>query len=63
MEKKITSFVRFSDKESLDCTVKSLKDSGVVDKIVIVTGIDSVPDFKDPEITYLKSEGFSSTDQ
>jgi hypothetical protein len=61
MEKKITSFVRFSGRESLECTVKSLKDSGVVDKIVIVTGIDSVPDFKDPEITYLKSEGFSST--
>ena len=61
MGKKITSFVQYSYRESLDCTVKSLKDSGVVDKIVILTGIDNVPDFKDPEITYLKSEGFSST--
>jgi hypothetical protein len=50
MEKKITSFVPFSDKESLDHTVKSLKDSGVTAKIVIVAGIDAEPDFKDPVV-------------
>ncbi len=61
MEKKITSFVPFSDKESLDRTVKSLKDSGVTARIYIVTGSDSEPDYKDPEVTYMKSGGFAST--
>jgi len=61
MDKKITSFIPFSDKESLDCTVKSLKDSGVVSSIVIVTGIDSVPDSTYPEVTYMKSAVFAST--
>jgi hypothetical protein len=35
MEKKITSFVPFSDKESLDHTVKSLKDSGVTANFIV----------------------------
>jgi Glycosyl transferase family 2 len=61
MEKKITSFIPFSDKESLDCTIKSLKDSGVVTGIVIITGIDSVPDSSYSEVTYMKSSGFAST--
>ncbi len=61
MEKNITSFVPFSDKESIDCTIRSLKSTGIVDRIVIVTGIDTVADFKDPEVTYIKSEGFAST--
>ena len=61
MEKKITSFVPFSDKESLDRTVKSLKDSGVTAGIYIVAGSDSEPDYKDPEVTYMKSGGFAST--
>ncbi len=56
MEKKITSFIPFSDKESLDITVKSLKKSGVIDSIVIITGYDSVPDYTYPEVQNIKSE-------
>jgi hypothetical protein len=62
MDKKITSFIPFSDKESLDITVKSLKKSGIVDSIVIITGFDSGPDFTYPEVQNIKSEGFASTD-
>jgi len=61
MEKKITSFLPFSDKESLDYTIKSLKNSNVVDSIVIITGFDSVPGSTYPEVTYIKSDGFAST--
>lgn len=61
METKITSFLPLSDKESLDCTIKSLKDSGVMADIVILTGFDHVPDFKYAEVNYLKSEEFAST--
>ena len=61
MENKITCFLPLSDKESLECTVTSLKNSGAVASIIIVSGIDNVPDFKDPEVAYLRSEGFSST--
>jgi hypothetical protein len=61
MEKKITSFIQSSDNESLDCTIKSLKDSGVVADIVIITGPDSVPWHTYPEVKYLKSDGFAST--
>ena len=38
MGKKITSFLPDSDIESLNFTVKSLKDTGVVAGILIVTG-------------------------
>jgi len=61
MEKKITSFLPFTDKESLDCTIKSMKDSGVVAGIVIVTRLGQVPEFKDPEVVYLESGNFAST--
>jgi hypothetical protein len=61
MEKKITSFVPFSDKESLEYTVTSLKDSGVIDRIFIVSGTDFVPDYEDHVVAYLKSDGFAST--
>jgi hypothetical protein len=61
MEKKVASFLPFSDKESLDRTVKSLKDSGQMADIFILKGMDSVAEFKYPEVKYLRSEGFSST--
>jgi len=62
MGKDITSFLPDSDLESLDYTVKSLKNSGVVAGIVIVTGNGSHPENKDPDIKYLKADGFASTD-
>jgi len=62
MGKKITSFLPDSGLESLDCTVKSLKNSGVVAGIVIVTGNGSHPEIKDRDIKYLNTDGFTSTD-
>ena len=61
MGKKITAFLPNSDSESLGSTVKSLKDSGVVAGIFIITGNTSEPAIKDPEVSYLRSEGFAST--
>jgi len=61
MGKKITAFLPDSDSESLACTVKSLKDSGVVAGIFIITGNASEPAIKDPEVSYLRSDGFAST--
>ncbi len=61
MEKKITSFLPFSDKDSLGCTIKSLKDSGVMADIFIITDFDYVPDYQYSEVNYKKSEGFAST--
>lgn len=61
MEKTITSFLPFSDKESLDCTIKSLNDSGVMADIFILTDFEGVPDFQYPVAKFLKSEGFTST--
>ena len=62
MGKKITSFLPDSDTESLNSTVKSLKDTGVVAGIFIVTGNGSHPEIREPEIKYLNTDGFASTD-
>jgi len=61
MEKKVASFLPFSDKESLDHTIKSLKDSGQMADIVILKGTDSIAELQYTEVKYLRSEGFSST--
>lgn len=60
MEKKITCFMPFSDKESIEFTVASLKSSHLVARINIVTGNDIKPDFSDPLVSYLKADGFGS---
>jgi hypothetical protein len=62
MGKKITSFLPDSDTESLNSTVKSLKSTGVVAGIFIVTGNGSHPEIREPEIKYLNTDGFASTD-
>jgi hypothetical protein len=61
MEKKITSFIPFSDKASLEYTVKSLKNSDAVDRIVIMTGIDTLPDNEYPGASCMKAGEFAST--
>lgn len=60
MEKKITCFMPFSDKESLESTVASLKSSHLVEGISIVAGNDIKQDFSDPMVSYMKTDGFAS---
>ena len=61
MEKRITCFIPFSDNESIVCSLDSLKMSGVVDKIVIVTKDETYPDYSGPDVMFLRSEGFAAT--
>lgn len=62
MEKKVTCFIPYTDKQSIDFTISSLKGSGLAEKIVIVSGKESISDDSDPDVTYLFSKGFSSTE-
>ncbi len=48
MEQKIACFMPFSGKQSSELTVAALKASGVVDKIIIVTGDNTHPEIIDP---------------
>lgn len=61
MDKKITCFIKLSDKASLESTVASLKKSEVISRIIIVAGKDTIVDYNDPDVNYLYCEGFSST--
>lgn len=62
MERKITAYLPDSDMESLTSTVKSLKETGVVTDIFIVTGNESNQEIKVQGIKYLNTNGFASTD-
>ena len=61
MEKRITCFIPNSDKDSLQYTVNSLKNSGLVDKTVIVSNEGTTSDFSDNGVSHFGSKGFSST--
>ena len=61
MEKKIACFMPFSERESLELTTASLKASRVVDKIIIVTSGDTFPGMSDHGVSFLKSDGFTSS--
>lgn len=61
MDKKITCFIKLSDKASLESTVASLKKSEIISRIIIVAGKDTIVDYNDPDVNYLYCEGFSST--
>ncbi len=61
MEKKITCFIPFSDKEQAECSIASLKASGIVSKIFIVGVKDPGFDFPGQDVLFLKSDGFAST--
>ncbi len=62
MEKKVTCFIPFSERESLDQTIASLKLSGVVSKIVVVAREEQSVNYQDDEISLIRSNGFASTD-
>jgi hypothetical protein len=59
MEKKITCFIPFSDKDSIGLTTASLKDSGEVNNIFVLLNEEKDPGF--PGVSFIKSNGFSST--
>jgi hypothetical protein len=61
MEKRITCFIPGSDAESLEFTINSLRESGVVSKIYIVSGGDPVKNISGKDVTWIKSPGFAST--
>lgn len=62
MGKKITCYLPLSDMESMMSTVKSLKSCKDVTRIVILTGNEDGPDFKDPDITKIRTQGSGSTE-
>lgn len=61
MEKKITCYMPFSDKESAECTISSLKSSGIVSKVFVAGGKDMSNETNDPLVLFMKSDGFAST--
>lgn len=59
MEKRITCFIPFSDKESIRYTASSFKNSGMVDRIYVLN-----PDTSESELTdvnFIKTDGIAST--
>jgi hypothetical protein len=62
MEKEVTCFMPYSGKESTEFTLASLKESGVIAGTIIFIGNDDIPDFHDQEVSFLKADGFSSTE-
>lgn len=59
MEKRITCFIPFSDKESIRYTASSFKNSGLVDRIYVLN-----PDTSESELTdvnFIKTDGIAST--
>lgn len=61
MEKKITCYMPYSDKESAECTIAALKSSGLIAKIIIAGGHDLNFETNDPLVLVSKSEGFTSS--
>jgi hypothetical protein len=62
MGKKITCYLPLSDMESMMSTMSSLKSCQDVSKIVILTGNEDGPEFNDPDISKIRSQGFGSTE-
>jgi hypothetical protein len=61
MEKRITCFMPYADRNSIECTVTSLKSSGLVEKTVIVVNDNYSPDYPDPQVSFFHSKGFTTT--
>ena len=62
MDKTITCFIPFSDAGSLNRTIASLKESGIVSRIHVVVPEDHTQDSPDKEVLFIRAKGFSSTD-
>lgn len=60
MKNRITSFIPDSDKESLELTTNSLRESGAVDKVYTVAGVTGNQKYSDNQV--IRTMGFFSTD-
>jgi hypothetical protein len=61
MEKRITCFIPYSDNDSIQFTLASLRDSGLVEKSIIILNEGQLLDFSDKDVLSFSSKGFSST--
>ncbi|NLN29729.1 MAG: glycosyltransferase family 2 protein [Bacteroidales bacterium] len=61
MEKNLTCFIRFSDRESVEQTINILKDQVVVKDVVIVGGDDTLAFPEGMNVSFLKSDNFASS--
>lgn len=59
MEKKITSFMPFSNKKSIEFSASSLRNSGEVENIFVLINEEKDPGFSG--VSFIKSNGFTST--
>jgi hypothetical protein len=62
MDKRVTCFLPWSDPESLSYTINSLRSSGAVKKICLVTTDDSTKKYTDRDVMVCKAPGFTSTE-
>jgi len=62
MEKAITCFMPWSDEEAVAATVRSMKDSGVVNRVYIVVPDSQARAGENIEADFLRSDGFFTTD-
>jgi hypothetical protein len=61
MEKKIACFMPFSESEAALFTINSLKATGVIAGIYLVTATGADTELSDPDVSFIESDGFSST--
>lgn len=61
MDKRITCYLPWSDQESLNYTINSLKSSGAVKEICLITSDGSAKEYSDKDVLVFGSPGFSST--
>lgn len=61
MGKKITCFIPNSDGDSIQITLSSLRDSGLVEKTIIILNEGQSLDFSDKDVSSFNLKGFSST--
>jgi len=59
MEKKITCFMPFSDKKSIEFTAASLRNSGEVENILVLINVEK--EYGYSGVSFIKSKGFTST--
>lgn len=62
MEKTITCFIPFSDSETLNSTVSSLMESGLVSRVAVVVPEEFTGNISDNRFDLIRSKGFTSTD-
>lgn len=62
MVKKITCFILYSGAEATGLTIKSLRSSSVVGGIFVAGSAESGFSYHDPDVSFITSEGFASTD-